>query len=601
MFYRRSYMTDELKSVAEGFFSACMDRLTDGGKQILKNLSDEIQVRLRTGYKAYLEKSYDKYSKAKSFFTQNQAIYLYDYYVPSGVSFNDVNIHALSLSDALEVSSKCIISGTAGSGKSVLLRHLFLDTLKTKKYVPVILELRDFDEADSNLTSFILRTLANYGLDLERDIFQKLLAAEHFAFLLDGYDELSHKHRKKIIRDIKTLCNKGGSSPVILTSRPDEALNELNDFCELSILPLTLEKSIELVDKLQLESEVKQKFIKSLQDNLFKTHRSFLSNPLLLTIMLLTYGDWAEIPSTLSRFYDQAFQALYQRHDANKGAFYRDRKAKLDSQQYSLIFANFALRTYEKRQIKMTRDQCLSHLQDSIEKSALDVSPDDYLEDSLKAVCLLLEDGLDIVFAHRSFQEYFVAKFISQASPELQAQLVERYAKRMGSDNVFQLLFEINAGIVERNLIVPYLNKLFNKLGVSKSITRTAVIKYLKLIFARITIEEDNTIWFTLLEKREEVIFHNLLHFTCLCYQFKPKPGKTKNDQEKEILLYKKKAGTNVVSIDVRNEGVRSGLLKDILDLGVYYEEALSFLLKKKVSLEQKNKLEVSELNQFLK
>lgn len=45
------------------------------------------------------------------------------------------------------------------------------------------------------------------------------------------------------------------------------------------------------------EPVIKEKFRAELQNTLFVTHREFTQNPLLLTIMLMTYEQFAEIPS----------------------------------------------------------------------------------------------------------------------------------------------------------------------------------------------------------------------------------------------------------------------------------------------------------------
>lgn len=589
-------MPDELKDVAEAFFSASMDKLADGGKKALQLLTDEVKIRMKTGYKDYLSKSYEKFSKAKSFFTQNQAVNLYDYYIPSGIIFNNAGIDALTLSDAIEISSKCIISGTAGSGKSILLRHLFLDSVKSKKYVPIMLELRDFDEADLNLTNFILRTLSNFGLELEPDLFNKLLAAEHFAFLFDGYDELSQKYRKKVIRDLKSLSNKSGASPIILSTRPDESLHELNDFSVLPIAPLTLAKSVTLVEKLPIDDDVKKKFSQALKDELFEKHESFLSNPLLLTIMLLTYGDWAEVPSNLSRFYDQAYHALFQRHDANKGAFSRERKTKLDSQQYSSIFSYFALLTYSKNQINFTREQCLMQLQSSIGQTSLQVSADDFLDDSLKAVCLLLEEGLDITFAHRSFQEYFVAKFISHTSPDEQLELISKFSKRIRGDNVMSLLFEINQGLVERNFVIPNLKNFFERIKATKKLTRTSLIRALKILFTEIKVKPDGSLVFST-SRFHELFSQDVLAFVVKSYKF----DIYQSDAIKENRQSKYITGDNDYIISLKDEGYRSKKLNDFLDLpGNWMEAWLDLSLNLKLKLETQEKSKLNNLNSFL-
>lgn len=275
----------------------------------------------------------------------------------------------------------------------------------------------------------------------------------------------------------------------MISSRPDEAFNGLEEFSNFYVRPLTLDTASQLVEKLPFDEEIKAKFQKDLHAKLFESHTSFLSNPLLLSIMLLTYGENSEIPSKLSIFYNQAFEALFLRHDAYKGGFSRARLTKLDIQDFSRIFSVFSLQTYDRRDFKMPRTACLRYIEKSKQSLALDFSVENYLDDLLSAACLLTEEGLEIAFSHRSFQEYFVALHISLATPEIQEKLIERYWKNMNSDNVMQLLYELNPDLVERVLFIPKLTEFFKEIGVNRSVGITHTAKAFKKQFSTLNIE----------------------------------------------------------------------------------------------------------------
>ncbi len=68
------------------------------------------------------------------------------------------------------------------------------------------------------------------------------------------------------------------------------------------MLPLSKEKSIKLIEKLPYyDEEVKSRFLKTLDKSYTKSKR-FCSNPLLLTLMLLTFEEFAEIPDRMHVF-----------------------------------------------------------------------------------------------------------------------------------------------------------------------------------------------------------------------------------------------------------------------------------------------------------
>jgi hypothetical protein len=55
--------------------------------------------------------------------------------------------------------------------------------------------------------------------------------------------------------------------------------------------------------------------------------------------MLLSYGQSASIPNKISVFYNQAYEALFERHDVLKDGFRRKRLTPLDIQDFARVFA----------------------------------------------------------------------------------------------------------------------------------------------------------------------------------------------------------------------------------------------------------------------
>ncbi|MBV2132077.1 NACHT domain-containing protein [Pseudomonas sp. MAP12] len=481
---------DEGKIAAE-FISSNLDKIWQLGKRAFGSIDETVQIKLKTAYSEYLQNTREKYSKSKSFFIRNQAVDLYDYYIPTGIYSGTQSIPIPKFNSCLDYSNRIVITGTGGSGKSVLMRHLFLDCMSQKKYVPILIELRDLNSGKSSLEDYIVETLDLYGFDVSGSYVEKAKKEGHFCFFLDGYDEVDHSLRKNLIKQILKSSEKFKNCPIFISSRPDDVFNGIERFSVFRMQPLDLESASNLISKLPFDQEIKYKFIGALSDGLFEKHESFLSNPLLLSIMLLTYGENAEIPSKLSIFYNQAYEALFQRHDANKGGYSRSRKSELDIQDFSRVFSLFALQTYDRRIFKMPRVDCLQFIEKAKASLKKEFKSDDYLSDLLSAACLLIEDGLEIAFSHRSFQEYFVALHISCASPEIQERLINRYWKNMTSDNVINLLLEINPDLVERVLITPKLKDLFSEIGVRDKVGITHAVKYMQRAYESITLDEE--------------------------------------------------------------------------------------------------------------
>lgn len=509
-------------------------------KSILTSVYNKIDKKLPLSVKAeygnYLTETRKKYSKAKSFFIRNQSVDLYDYYVPTAVSVNNKAIRKPSLNNLLEASKRLLVRGSGGSGKSVLMRHLFLNSIDNFSYVPVLIELRELNSKKVHLDDIIDETLDAFGFTLSPDYIEEAKKRGHFCFFFDGFDEVDHDLRPELMKVIKNISRKYSECPMILSSRPEEALDGIDEFSTVQILPLSLNDAKSLIEKLPYDKSIKKKFVKKLEGELFFKHQSFLSNPLLLSIMLLTYGENAEIPNKLSIFYNQAFEALFQRHDANKSGYYRKRLTQLDIQDFSRVFSLFCLQTYERRIFKMPKTECYRYIERASERLNLNFKPEDYLNDLLSAACLLIEDGLDVAFSHRSFQEYFVALHISNAPSDIQEKLIDRYWKNIVSDDVIKLLYEINPELVEQKLIVPKMEYLFESISVENEVKFENAIKYLKKYYNELHIDDDGLSAIINDSQEKYVALVRLTDRVCEAYKL---PSKEHFEEYNEHLLSK--------------------------------------------------------------
>ena len=480
---------DEGKLVVE-FVAANLDKILSVAREAIGEINHERRVKLRATYTNYLTNARLRYSKAKSFFVRNRPTNLYDYYVPVSLQCDSITIPEPSPSACFEQAKRIVISGSGGCGKSVLMRHLFLSSIRDTTYVPVLIELRDLNSTDANISDLICDTLNRFGLDTSERYLKKALEAGHFALFLDGIDEVFPSQRAKLIDDVSDLSVKYPQCPIVLSTRPDDEVQSLDEFMIFAMRPLNLCQAVNLIRKLPYDNEIQIKFADDLQNGLFEQHQSFLSNPLLLSIMLLTYGENAEIPQRRSVFYNQAYEALFQRHDASKGGFRREKETELDIHDFARVFALFCLQTYERRLFKMSRVQALEFIGKSKTSLGFQFSPEAYLRDLLSATCLLVDDGLEVMYTHRSFQEYFVAQYIISVSDEIQKRLLQRYCKFGMSDNVIDLVQELNLESLERNLLIPKLVEVFSKLQVSSGVGISHATRYLRLVYSKIEISK---------------------------------------------------------------------------------------------------------------
>lgn len=592
-------ISPESGALVADFLQRNLPSITNIAKNILKGASDKVKLRLNNTYRIYLEAISKKYGRSKSFFIRDAPANIYDFYIPLGVTIDDTEFPKVEYSDVVNFSKRAVVTGPAGSGKSMLMRHFLLSCLSYGNRVPVFVELRNANADGATVKELIRSSLKLHGFTLDEAFVEKALEAGHFAILLDGFDELAHPRRQEVTQDILELSQAAPECTIIVSSRPDDSFGGWEEFSSLDIRPLNKEEAIQLVQKLPFDEEIKGKFVEEIDRRLFTSHESFLSNPLLLSIMLLTYGQSADIPTKLSIFYNQAYEALFQRHDALKGGFQRDRQCRLDIQDFGKIFAAFCVQTYDRRLFEFSRSDAIGYLKKAKSATGLDFNVNHYLFDSLQSTCLLVEDGIRLVFAHRSFQEYFVAKFIAEAAPENQPKLIDLVWSNMLSDSVMDILYELNPDLVERHFLVPKLNQLFMSMGVKKKIGITHFTRYLKIMFETILVTNDSI--FASINNTPPGYFNVVRYVFNSCWSREGIEEVVYNEKKRNRFIKKYFIGTKNSEYPTSKMSARSVFIQDFVEVGrLYSVVSLNKLYLWKKELESRRKHVGRSLDELL-
>lgn len=451
--------------------ASAVARLLPGAFGVAKKVWTEIDQALdnsiRSAHIDYATNVIKKNSYAKTFLIRSSPAYLYDFYVPASVEPDRTSrVEHVDISKLYGISKRLIITGNGGSGKSILMRHLLLDALSKASKFPVLIELRNLNDEDSSLEDEIVNNLASNGFDLDKKYIEKSLKEGIFVLLLDGFDEVIKSKRLRLEREVRNLVN-ATDCQIVITSRHDASLQSWSQFTNVRISNLTLDEACDLVGRINFDVDTKANFLTSLRSGLFESHRFFLSNPLLLSIMLLTYGESANIPKRISSFYLQAYEALFHGHDALKSSFKRERATELDIYEFARLFSAFSILTFEDRAFRFSKTIAVKYIRKSIEITGVNkIAPEDFLNDARQAVCLLVEDGLELAFIHRSFQEYFAARFIVEADEQLQKKLIQRLTQSGRNvffevDKVVSLVHEMSPIPIERYFLIPGLSSFF--------------------------------------------------------------------------------------------------------------------------------------------
>lgn len=449
---------------------------------------DKALVTLNLCFSKYLQRSFSRYSKIKTLLYRDRPVDLKAHYVSTDFQINGEDIDGIEILNHFFECKKNVVVGTAGSGKSVLLRRTFLELIDNQRgIVPIIIELRllETPDTDFSIFDFIHKTLADLEEDFSKEQLHFALKEGKLALFLDGFDEIDFDKKNQYEREILELSNKYDESVIVVSSRPDDCFSSWVEFHIAYTRPLNQSQAVDLISKIEYDIDVKNKFVEELQTGLYKKHNDFLSNPLLLTMMLLTYEQLAEIPEKVHIFYEQAFDTLYHKHDALKAMYKRKSYTGLPIDDFKRIFSAFCIFTYTERKMSFTYRELISYLEKAIDVESYEVKPRDFFNDLIKSVCILQKDGATYTFSHRSFQEYFSAYYISASKTIDTGRLLDILAKESYRDNVISLLFELNKEQIETTWIIPRLCSILE--STTDNIEKEAYFEYLSSFYLEMT------------------------------------------------------------------------------------------------------------------
>lgn len=283
-----------------------------------------------------------------------------------------------------------------------------------------------------------------------------------FLLILDGFDEINPESRDDIEQQILEISRNYPDILVVVSSRSDPRFKGWQNFYSFNIEKLSQKQSIDVIDKANYDSGIKRRFVKDIP-NLWPTHNTFLSVPLLSVIMLITFGKFSEISPKTTLFYKLAFQTLFREHDAHKEQFKRPLYSALDLDDFERCFSAFCALSYTEGRISFSKSQAKKYSSDAIKFSRLNSDAEGYVKDLIDNVCMLQEEGTDLTFVHRSFQEYFCAVFASGYHEDNVLELFDKIATK-DSDSTLSMIKEIDESKFEIDWLLPTLRTYIESL-----------------------------------------------------------------------------------------------------------------------------------------
>jgi len=447
--------------------------ITSFKDQLLTLCSDikkEVEFFLDNGLKDYIESIESKFANTKTFLYRNEEVPFYDVFFPVSLEIKDLKRKITSPHDLFKKTRFINIIGVAGCGKTMLMKHFFLASIKDSFKIPLFIELRSLNNYDGSFTEFIYEIIFNNKLSPNQKILERILESGSFILLLDGYDEIYSSKKDKITNDLDKFIDRYSKNNFIISSRPGSGIESLQRFNNYFVKELSDREVFEFIDLVLKGTSDKENGIK-IKDVITKSTKSdysnFLRSPLLLSMFILTFNTYPELPKKKSKFYWNVFDTLATKHDSftKKAGYQHERKTGLYNEDFEKILQWFSYRSLFQGKFTFDSEYFNQKLNEIKSSLKYDFSTADLIQDLTLAISIIIIDGVEYKFPHKSLQEYFCAMLIKEQSDEVKSKIYgENFrifidSSTGGYDNLWNLCLELDKVNFLKYFIVPNLRE----------------------------------------------------------------------------------------------------------------------------------------------
>ena len=338
-----------------------------------------------------------------------------------------------------EGRKRIVVLGNPGSGKSVLIRSLICDILNKRQSefgddelincIPFRIELRKYLQYKRNKGGNILKYLSaaleeEYGINnVTESVMNRLMTAHDSIIFFDGLDEIfKAKDKIDVKNDIENFHTMHTKVRSLTSSRIigyDEASLDEANFAVYRILNFSHEQVEEYVKKWykkeEDDEETRMKEIKKFLNLKNEIDQELITNPLLLSLIVILYRNTLKIPESKLDIYQSCTRTLVDKWDAEK-----DLQIDLDTRLHKekdKVLSDLAYWQYEQlssESIQISYEKSKSRVIWTL-KNKINIADDQEAEDLAESFMSYAQKRsiyFDNNFTHKTFLEYYTAYWI---------------------------------------------------------------------------------------------------------------------------------------------------------------------------------------------
>lgn len=460
-------MRDVIKNVS----SKAGERIVDDiYKEYIKPRLEKIKNKPKNAYdifeilEEYYNRSYDRYKYMNTIVFKKETKTIDELYIPltilkSGKKKREKIIINDQIYNIFQKSKRVLLIDLAGMGKSTIIKYMYLKWIRSDYDIPFLIELRKIEKGVS-LLDYICQELCLSQKELTSNDIKFLLERGDFVFFLDGYDEIPKENKEEITKEIQKFILEFGDNSFMISSREDEALNSFGEFEKYHIQPLSKSEAYELIRTYDQHGNVADELIKEIENNgQYEILKEFLVNPLMVSLLYLTYHYKEKIQYKKHLFYRQVYDALYEGHDITKGdSDIHKKKSGLDIVGFNNLLSAMGYLSVKMGKISYGKIELEKMIEQAVELYWVErpIKVKDVIHDILYSVPVFVEEGIEYKWTHKSFAEYFAANFICTVVKEKENQIINsimQTSKNIDLYNVMDFCYDMDAKLANEVIV----------------------------------------------------------------------------------------------------------------------------------------------------
>ncbi|MFA0096790.1 NACHT domain-containing NTPase [Vibrio splendidus] len=370
----------------------------------------------------------------------------------------------LETDDILKLDSgSFIIKDGAGVGKSTFSKHLVSSILHKHAKIPILLELRNIPP-ESSLMDALSSELDTICTKFPNDLFLKLVQRGDFVMILDGFDEVQLERQEDLAKQINSLSSRARKNTLFVTTRPQDIIPSISQSVLLEFSEFNEVQCKSLLRRYDTYCglDIGEKLIKQLE---FVPDK-FIKTPLLVSLLYRTFGVNNSIANSISTFYEEVYSALYKGHDLlNKNGYSRQKKSGLDYEKFRTLLRSLCYYMLVNRTTSFKSwSEAIDFIDNAIKLKKVDVtSSASFLDDLLTSVPLMIREGNEYKFLHKTIIEYFAAEYIiySKNSTTTMDKIFNGKLSS-GFEKVFDFIKDIDLSLFHSIVTVKYAKEIIS-------------------------------------------------------------------------------------------------------------------------------------------